>query len=451
MQFSNPFLGQRAKCSCGREHEIPIDAIFVDESIEDALLQYVRETASNDVRNAAPDKVLVVCDSNTYEVMGRKVCSWLDSNTICNQCFVFEDAQHLLPDEYAIAKVRKEIEDQQVGQVIAVGSGVLNDIVRYASFKQELPYSVVATAPSMDGYASSVAALQFDGLKTTLPAHSPKAIFAEADVLANAPFELRQSGFGDLIGKLISLMDWKLSHHLYGEYFCETSYEMVREPLEYCASHANDLKNGDKAATMQLFAGLINAGLAMAMMGNSRPCSGSEHHCSHYWDLMAFHERRDHKSHGLQVGYSTSWMIRFYRSLKDLTTIAPPIVPTLTEDYQRELVGVYGEDGVNPIYDVIRAKHAFQSQRNRYDEWTMEALIESLEPEWSMIEKVESALFAMGISDQMQFLELNEEMLQETFLHANELRERFTIFDFLKSQQRLKSAIERVISSAKIE
>ena len=39
----------------------------------------------------------------------------------------------------------------------------------------------------------------------------------------------------------------------------------------------------------------------MAMVGNLRPCSGSEHHCSHYWNWIAYQGKRDHVPHGLQV------------------------------------------------------------------------------------------------------------------------------------------------------
>ena len=39
--------------------------------------------------------------------------------------------------------------------ILAVGSGVVNDICRVVSYRLGLPYGIAGTAPSMDGYASA--------------------------------------------------------------------------------------------------------------------------------------------------------------------------------------------------------------------------------------------------------------------------------------------------------
>ena len=51
--------------------------------------------------------------------------------------------------------------------LVAVGSGVITDIVRYAAHLSDVEFVSVPTAASMDGYASSVAALEIDGVKVT--------------------------------------------------------------------------------------------------------------------------------------------------------------------------------------------------------------------------------------------------------------------------------------------
>ena len=45
------------------------------------------------------------------------------------------------------------------------------------------------------------------------------AILADTEVLRNAPMEMLQAGYGDIIGKFSALNDWKLSHLINGEYF----------------------------------------------------------------------------------------------------------------------------------------------------------------------------------------------------------------------------------------
>lgn len=39
--------------------------------------------------------------------------------------------------------------------LLGVGSGVIQDLCKYVSFKRGLPYFIAAAAPSMDGYAAA--------------------------------------------------------------------------------------------------------------------------------------------------------------------------------------------------------------------------------------------------------------------------------------------------------
>jgi ribosomal protein S18 acetylase RimI-like enzyme len=64
--------------------------------------------------------------------------------------------------------------------------------VSFLVIEQGIPYLSVATAPSLDGYASNIAAMQFVGVKTTLPAHSLLAIFADPHVLFSSRIPLRE-------------------------------------------------------------------------------------------------------------------------------------------------------------------------------------------------------------------------------------------------------------------
>ena len=97
---------------------------------------------------------------------------------------VFEARDGLLAGLPETARVRAAIADD--AEIVAVGSGVMTDIVRYAAHLSDRDFVSVPTAASMDGYASSVAAMQFDGVKVTYPARAPHAIFADPRVAAAA-------------------------------------------------------------------------------------------------------------------------------------------------------------------------------------------------------------------------------------------------------------------------
>lgn len=83
----------------------------------------------------------------------------------------------------------------------------------------------------MDGYASSGAAMIIGNMKVTYNAHVPEAIIGDVDVLKEAPMEMIQSGYGDIIGKLSCLNDWKLSVVVNDEFFCQ--YVRMVRSCEY--------------------------------------------------------------------------------------------------------------------------------------------------------------------------------------------------------------------------
>lgn len=81
----------------------------------------------------------------------------------------------------------------------------------------------------MDGYASSGAPLMNGGRKISYTATLPYAIIGDTDIMKNAPMKMILAGYGDIIGKLTALADWKLSHEITGEYYCETIVKLVQK------------------------------------------------------------------------------------------------------------------------------------------------------------------------------------------------------------------------------
>ncbi|MCL6627556.1 MAG: sn-glycerol-1-phosphate dehydrogenase [Alicyclobacillus shizuokensis] len=437
MLAAEAWMGRSVACACGQTHHVPIEKVCIGSDMLERLKAYAAAQQAEDW--------LIVSDANTYPLLGGATASALAAADRKVHTHVFPERHDLLPDRPQIDAVRRRIRETGAQVAVAVGSGVINDITRYASFKESIPYVIVATAPSMDGYASSVAALQFDGLKTTLPAHTARAIFADPSVLARAPWELIQAGFGDLVGKTISLLDWKLAHTLYQEPLCAAAYELVQKPLKACIDAAEGLRGRDAKAVQQLFLGLVNAGVAMAMVGNSRPCSGSEHHLSHFWDLLAYKGRRAHASHGHQVGYATTWMMKFYRLLPQIDELVQPKPRTLDMSWREWVREFYGDGAETVEAAQARKAERLAARQDHWRGWSRKSILAALQPEFSWFTQVERALGVMGLADAGARLEIDRPILQETFEHAWELRDRYTIFDFLAGQDRMAWAMEAVL------
>lgn len=290
------WAGMEYSCACGKSHKVDIQAIRVGSGVIQELPGILRDLGAS--------HIFLVTDNYTYEAAGRQVEQLLDQAGLAYHKRVFQTETPLVPNEYALGSVLAAMTSQD-DMLLAVGSGTLNDVTKYVSARTGIPYVIAATAPSMDGYASTVAPTILDGFKTTLPAVYPAAIVADVDILKDAPMPMLTAGFGDIIGKFTSLADWRLSHQLNGEYYCPEVTGVIEAAVETCAANAQALAQREPQAIQAVTEALILSGLAMGMVGVSRPASGAEHQMAHYWEMDALRRGEEHPLHGNAVGVGT--------------------------------------------------------------------------------------------------------------------------------------------------
>ena len=111
--------------------------------------------------------------------------------------------------------------------LVAVGSGTVNDLAKYAAALDHKPYAVFATAPSMNGYTSVNAAITVDGHKQTLAAAAARGVFVDLEIFAAAPARLIRAGIGDSICRSTAQCDWQLSHVLRGTAYREAPFALL--------------------------------------------------------------------------------------------------------------------------------------------------------------------------------------------------------------------------------
>lgn len=281
-------------CACGKCHVCKIHKIWLGAG---ALRQIAEATASY-------ASILLVADDNTYAVCGAKTEAILRSAGRQVKTLLFHGTGFLIPDNQAVERLLKAAAPP-VDLLVGVGSGVINDLCKHVSNCLHIPYIIVATAPSMDGYVSMGAALLLDGLKVTTDAKPPLAVVADTTILKDAPMEMIRAGFGDIVGKYSALNDWKLSHLLLKEPFCRQVYDMVKGAVDRVVRLADGLMARREESVEALMESLLPVGVAMSFVGNSHPASGSEHHLSHFFELTGLERNRPYLLHGLDVGYAT--------------------------------------------------------------------------------------------------------------------------------------------------
>ena len=297
-------------CACGRKHSVDIEKLVVRDDILDELAKTLMPFHNG--------KILVVSDTNTYEVFGKTVIDRLEKEGFQYKSYMFPVQGHaLIPDERAVGRLLIELE-QETSLILPVGSGVLNDISRIVAFRTNKPFAIVGTAPSMDGYASMGSPLVLSRKKITYQCKWPYAIFADTSIMRDAPMVMIRAGYGDVLGKLTAVADWKLANIMINEYYCETTAKFVMTGVDKCIKSTDGLAAREDKAIRYLIEALILTGISMGLVGVSRPASGTEHQLAHYWEIKAIEAGQEHPLHGNAVGTGTVVTAMLYELAADM-------------------------------------------------------------------------------------------------------------------------------------
>lgn len=292
---------------------------------------------------------MVVADEVTRKVAGDSVAKSLGSEVFLIGANAIEDVERLAGQAGSC------------GFLVACGGGTVNDIVKVASSKLNIPYINVPTSASHDGIASPQASLKGDK-PVSVKTHCPLGVVADTNVIRSAPKRLNASGCADVISNYAAVLDWKLAHREKGEYYGDYAAALSEMSANIVMENAGKIKDNINI----LVEALISSGVAIGIAGSSRPCSGSEHAFSHALDLIC----EKPALHGEQCGvgaimmaclHKADWM-KVKKSLRDCgaPTTAKQlgieeclIIEALTKAHTvRERFGVLG-NGLN-------AQHARQ-------------------------------------------------------------------------------------------
>lgn len=293
-------------CGCGKRHRVPLRHLALGAGALGRLPGILR-----DMKVSRPQ---VVMDGNTRAAAGDAACALLERSGIPCARYCFPQPR-VEPDERAVGQVVMAL-DPACDAILAVGSGTINDVCKIAAKASGRPLAVVATAPSMDGFASNTSSMISEGVKKTIPSVCPAAVVADTDILRLAPERMLLSGLGDMLAKYISVCEWRLSNLITGEYYCEGVAAMMRRAARKCRDSAAGLARRDGDAVRSVAEGLILSGIAMSFAEVSRPASGLEHYFSHIWEMRSLASGTACDLHGIQVGVGTLLTLRLYEWLR---------------------------------------------------------------------------------------------------------------------------------------
>ena len=399
-------------------------------------------------------RIQVVADRNTMRAAGERVVAVLDgsSNRVAPP-IVLDETPRVKPRVETAVALSERCED---AMPIAVGSGVVNDLVKYAAQRAGVPYVSVVTAASMDGYAASGAALLERGFKRTLDCAPPIGIVADVGTVTNAPSPMAAWGYGDLSGKLVAGADWTLADALAEDPIAAEPFAIVQDNVAHWLAHFDGIARGERDALRGLVVGLLVSGFAIQAHGNSRPASGSDHQFAHLWEMERLTVDGEPVAHGACVGVGAVAMLALYEwfvaqdaggrarewcNLREAqsTAIEDELAAAFTEPALLESARIET--------DAKRARASQRPARMRSlaEGWPQlrERLRERLMPPRALQQR----LAACGAASHPQALGVSLAKLAADYRRARLIRRRYTLLDCLDDLGWLDHAIDALFAS----
>ncbi len=407
-------------CSCGRCHQSPVDQV---ELGRDNLWKIVSMAEACNMRHP-----VVIADRNTEEI-SQKVRKILEEGGIAPK-FHLLDTDRPEPDEYWVGSAALYYEKEWDG-IIAVGSGTINDICKIVSSMTKLPYILVGTAPSMDGFASNTSSMVRDGLKVSIPSACPSKILLDTRILAQAPMRMIQAGLGDMVAKYVSLCEWKLSHLITGEYYCREIADLVQKSLDTCMESSSRLIERDEEAAGNVAYGLVLSGIAMSFAGISRPASGTEHYFSHIWEMNALEHHMGHDLHGIQVGVGTLLTLPVLKAIGQMEPDRQKALASVNafshEEWKKFVKKVFGSAAPSIVKrEEEEQKYSKERHKERLEiiisNWKeIQDIIAQLPEEEWLREKLRQT----GAPLTPEEIEISKEMVYESFIATKDIRDKY--------------------------
>ncbi len=332
----------------------------------------------------------------------------------CSEILILKDPQ---ADEKTLKKISNKADAELI---IALGSGTINDLCKLVSAQKNIPYLIIASAASMNGYLSKNASITINGHKKTLPATLPLAVFCDVRILAKAPVELTRAGIGDIMCFYSCWFDWYLSHLVLGTEFNAEPFLMLKKKFDSFVKNFAKYKIDDEKFLEMLMEMLLLSGLGMTKAGGSYPASQSEHLIAHCLDMKYGLKNL----HGAQIAVTT------FTSLKLQKKILQQKTPKGSDPFLKKGSDPFGFFG-KKIAQECEVEYLKKFREINISEKNWEKYKKKLAKLLFDEKKLCEIFRHFKIGYSVESLGVTKEQYQECVVHAKFIRNRFTCLDFV--------------------
>ena len=412
-------------------------------------------------------KPVVVADENTWKAAGEKVYQAMKAAGLAVEKYVIEKAvfhaewryvdmvDSILDGDFSKAREKENdpayVESDAEKAVrpasdsyltaVAVGSGVINDLCKLASFHHSQSYLTIPTAASVDGYTSFGASITYQNAKQTFNCPAPVAVLADIDVIAAAPKEMTAAGYADLAAKVPAGAEWMLADVVGTEPIIPDAWHVLQDCLDELLADPQGVASCRPKAIADLFEGLILSGFAMQAARSSRPASCCDHLFSHIMDMTHHTYHGQLQSHGFQVAIGTLTMCAIFDSLlkMDLTKLdvdkCVEAWPSLEQEQNRALDLFKDFPAKRLGYESITKKYSDKEGVRRELEafkklWP--TLKEQLREQVYPFEKMQAFFKVVGAPYDPSMIGITRHQLHDMFPVVQLMRWRYNVLDLAK-------------------
>jgi len=412
----------------GKQYDIGIKDIVIRDTLDGAEAELIANLHKNQA-------ITIVSDPYTHDALGHRVFKALEADGQNVKEYVWENP--VCSDE-GVAHIRDATRNCDVR--IAVGSGTVNDTVKYASFLDERDYSVFATSP-MNAFTTGTASVSFGGFKRSITCRGAQGVFFDLSTLANCPPRLISAAFADVICRTTAQVDWLMSHLLFDTTYTETPYTLLSYDESGMVDGADKLLDGNIDSLGMLTRISAIMGLGTHFTETTHSGSMAEHMISHYIDMFA-KDKHPRSSHGEQVGIATITMSQLQHLVLDDET-APVMHPTRIDT--NALLSRFGSASVD---DLIK-----ETEKKAIDQRTADSLNARFDKDWDDLrgqlkkvmmpyDRLNDAMQKAGCQRTAGDLGLDAEFYREAVTGARYIRDRFSMLDIVDDSVGLQKFAE---------
>ena len=312
--------------------------VYIDPGI-------IRKTGSICKSLHLDKRILIVTGSHTYKAGAVPAIESLENDGIEYDVVKVQNAS-----QESISEVEELITHDTT--VLGIGGGKVIDVAKLSSFNRGVYFVSMPTTASHDGIVSPMASIKNTDTSISVRAHSPIAVIADSEILAQSPFRLLAAGCADLMANFTAIKDWELAHRLKNESFSESAAALSIMSAHLITDNIANIKPNLEPSARIVMKSLFSGGMAISIAGSSRPASGSEHLFSHALDKILDKPAL----HGEQCGIGTIMMMYLHGGDWKAIKSSLEAVQAPTKASQ---IGIADED----IIDALVMAHKIRPER----------------------------------------------------------------------------------------